>query len=382
MIIYPVILLTPDYTLSNNLLFAILLSTMRFITCLLRRTLLSLITLNFAAQVAASSSLDPTNLSNEVFNLFQFQGNGSFIDNIEFRPDGTVLLTRIDVPEVWSVDPHTGTGSLVYNFSGDNATISSCFGITEIDYDVFAVVAGEFDVKTFQATPGSFSIWKLDFTVQHKEDHDTLLDGRFKRTFTPTVSKVAEIPEAKALGASTLFRNRESRYLLVSDSPEGMIWKIDLKTGYYNIPTLSDESMLPAPNGPPMGVNGIHIFDGYLYYASVTRREFRRVQLDDTASANGPYELVLDNTALDNFDISIEGDVYFATNTENMIMRLSADGELVPIAGDRNSVVLAGPTCCKLHPSGTELFVGTNGGLTAPVNDWFEEPGKLAAIYV
>lgn len=352
---------------------------MQITTCLLRQTLLSLITFNVGVQVSASSIQDPANLSGEVINIYQFLSNGSFIDNIVFRSDGTLLLTRIDVPEIWSVDPHTGAGSLAYNFSPDSANISSCFGITEIDYDVFAVVTGEFDVRTFAATPGSFGVWKLDFTAQHDEDNDSFYYWQMKQRSTPTVSKVVDIPEAKALGASTLFESGDSRFLLVSDSPEGIIWRLDLKTGEYN-PILSDESMLPGPNKPAMGVNGIQVYDGYLYYASVTKREFHRVQLDETASANGPYELVLDNIAVDNFDIAIDGDVYFATNTENMILRLTAEGELVQVAGDKDSIVLAGPTCCRLHPSGNELFVGTNGGLTAPVNDWFEEPGKVAAI--
>jgi hypothetical protein len=249
------------------------------------------------------------------------------------------------------------------------------------------VIAGEFDVNKFAATPGSFSVWKLDFTVQHNEHYDPFFDWKTKRNggdkqkSGPAVSKIVDIPKAKALGASTLLKSRDSRFLLISDSSEGMIWGLDLETGEYH-PTLSHGSMLPAPNGPAMGVNGIQVHDGYLYYASVTKREFRRVQIDDTASAIGPYELILGDITLDNFDLAIDGTVYFATNTENMIVKLTAQGEIVQVAGGKNSTALAGPTCCRLHPSGNVLVVGTNGGITAPVNNWFEEPGKLAAIRI
>jgi sugar lactone lactonase YvrE len=192
---------------------------------------------------------------------------------------------------------------------------------------------------------------------------------------------VVDLPEAKALGASTLFTSRESWYLLISDSPEGIIWRLDLKTGEYN-PALSDDSMSPAPNGPAMGVNGIKVFNRYLYYASVTRKELRRVKLDDTANAIGPYELVMDDIGVDNLDISVQGDMYLAVNTENMVMSITAEGKLVQVAGGKNSTALAGPTCCVLRPGEDELFVGTNGGLFAPVDGWFEEPGKLSAIRI
>lgn len=353
--------------------------TMQLITYLLH-ILLPLVFSGVGVSGAASPNRDTVGAGGELIDIYQFSNNGSFIDNIVFRPDGTLLLTRIDVPQVWSVDPQTGAGSLTYDFSEESTKISSCFGITEIEYDVFTVVAGQFDVETFSATPGSFGIWKLDFTVDH-ENADSNFDCRLKQTSTPTVTKIVEIPQAKALGASTLFASKKSRYLLLSDSPEGIIWKLDLKTGKYS-PTLSDGSMLPVPNGPAMGVNGIKVFDGYLYYASVTRRELRRVRIDNTASAIGPYELIRDNIGLDSLDISIEGDIYLALNTENMIMSLTTEGKLVQVAGDTNSTLLAGPTCCVLHPSGNALFVGTNGGLFAPVDGWFEEPGKVSAIRI
>jgi sugar lactone lactonase YvrE len=208
-----------------------------------------------------------------------------------------------------------------------------------------------------------------------------MFDCPLKQKSSPTVTKVVDLPEAKALGASTLFTSRESWYLLISDSPEGIIWRLDLKSGEYN-PALSDDSMSPAPNGPAMGVNGIKIFDRYLYYASVTRKELRRVKLDGAANAIGPYELVMEDIGVDNLDISVQGDIYLAVNTENLIMSITAEGKLVQVAGGKDSTALAGPTCCVLRPGVDELFVGTNGGIFAPVDDWFEEPGKVSAIRI
>jgi hypothetical protein len=68
------------------------------------------------------------------------------------------LLDLRPHPEVWSVDPRTGTASLIFNFRNEDAGISSCFGITEVSKDIFTVVTGQFDVGTFSASPGSFSV--------------------------------------------------------------------------------------------------------------------------------------------------------------------------------------------------------------------------------
>jgi hypothetical protein len=322
--------------------------------------------------------------------IFQFPENGSFVDNIVVRHDGTLLLTRIDVPEVWSVDPQTGLGSLAYSFADQNSDseITAGFGITEIEHDVFAVVAGNFAFKTFTAQAGSFGVWRLDFNDDGNYDVleipcDMRSDGDagFMTRNTPSsVSKIVDIPEAKALGASTLYRpSHETRYLLIADSPEGMIWRVDLDSGEYGV-AMQDESMLPAPGGPPMGVNGIHVVGEYLHYVSVTKKEYRRVRMDEMANAAGPFELITGEINPDNFDIADDGTAYFATLPENMIVVYTAEGEIVDFAGGKNSTVLPGPTCCVLDRDEQTLYVGTNGGLMAPVGGTYKEPGKVAAI--
>lgn len=291
-----------------------------------------------------------------VSTIYQFPNNGSFVDNISLRKNGDLLLTRIDVPQVWSVDPTAKTASLVHDFSHDNSTITSCFGIVEIYRDVFVVVAGSFDIKSFSSTPGSFALWKLDLSNGPEG----------------SVSKFLAIPEAQALGAVTKFDN----LLLIADSPEGAIWRVDLATSEYK-KVISHESMLPAPDAPPMGVNGLQVQHDYLYYASTTRKEFRRARINTDAEAVGQFEMISNGTALDNFDLDADGTAYMATNGANSIVTISPDGQVDTIAGGAESKELVGPTSCLLH--GKTLYVGTNGGVTAPV-DGFKEPGKIAAI--
>ncbi|KAH2126514.1 hypothetical protein KXW34_003397 [Aspergillus fumigatus] len=361
-------------------------------------TLVSLATSTLAFQIPDSKPpstkhTDDQTTSPVVRDIFQFPDNGSFIDNIAVRPDGTLLLTRIDVPEVWAVDPQTGSGELAYSFaqqssdsdSNSNSDITAVFGITEVEHDVFAVVAGKFALEGFAAEQGSFGVWKLDFNDNSNYDVLELPwwgEGKFLLTRnTPSeVSKIVDIPEAKALGASTLYKPRhDARYLLISDSPDGMIWRVDLDSGEYAV-ALQDESMLPAPDAPPMGVNGIHVVGEYLHYVSVTKKEYRRVKIDENANAAGPFELITSEINPDSFDITDDGTAYFATNPENTIVKYTPEGEIVDFAGGKNSTVLPGPTCCALDKKGQTLYVGTNGGLMAPVGGTYKEPGKIAAI--
>ncbi|GIJ90902.1 hypothetical protein Asppvi_009867 [Aspergillus pseudoviridinutans] len=331
-----------------------------------------------------SSDAQPTHHPT-VRDIFQFPNNGSFVDNVVVRSDGTLLLTRIDVPEVWSVDPKSGSGTLAYSFANQSSDITAVFGITEVEHDVFAVVAGKFTLQGFAAQQGSFGVWRLDFNDDG--NYDVLEvpawwegESSLSKDTPSSVSKIVDIPEAKALGASTLYRPRdETRYLLISDSPDGKIWRVDLDSGDYAV-ALQDESMLPAPNAPPMGVNGIHVVGEYLHYVSVTKKEYRRVKIDQMANAAGPFELITTAINPDSFDIMDDGTAYFATNPENTIVKYTPEGKIVNYAGSKNSTVLPGPTCCALDRQGQTLYVGTNGGLMAPVGGTYKEPGKIAAI--
>ncbi|KAF4209090.1 hypothetical protein CNMCM8927_007457 [Aspergillus lentulus] len=353
-------------------------------------TLLSLAASTLAFQIPNSDQPSTEHTDDETTNptvrdIFQFPDNGSFIDNVVVRPDGTLLLSRIDVPEVWSVDPQTGSGALAYSFAQQSSDITAVFGITEIEHDVFAVVAGKFQLQGFAAEQGSFAVWRLDFNDDG--NYDVLEvpwwgDGESTLTKnTPSqVTKIVDIPEAKALGASTLYKPRhDARYLLIADSPDGMIWRVDLDSGEYAV-ALQDESMLPAPNAPPMGVNGIHVVGEYLHYVSVTKKEYRRVKIDEMANADGPFELITSEINPDSFDIMDDGTAFFATNPENTIVKYTPEGKVVDFAGGKNSTVLPGPTCCVLDREAQTLYVGTNGGLMAPVGGTYKEPGKIAAI--
>lgn len=319
--------------------------------------------------LAVGSLGQSAHLSTEkVSTVYQFPHNGSWVDNMVFRSDNSLLLTRLDAPEVWSIDTKSGHGELAYEFSN----VTSTFGISQIGEDTYAVVAGDFDVETYKPTAGSFSVWKLDFS--------SYSPGKNQMTKREAVkaSKIADLPEAQALnGMARLSEN--SPLLLISDSPKGAIWKLDMETGKYSV-ALSDSTMLPSGDGLPLGINGVKALDGYVYYSSTTRQQFCRVQVDRSASAIGPYEVVASGFVPDNFDIASDGTAYIATNTQNSVVTVTPEGRVFLIAGGQLSKDIPGPTSCLLAADGTTLYVGTNGGQVAPIMGSFMEPAKVTVI--
>jgi hypothetical protein len=292
----------------------------------------------------------------KVETLFQFPNNGSWIDNMVIRSDGNLLFTRLDTPEVWLFDTTTGNATLAYSFPN----VTSCFGISEIDDDVFAVVVGNFSAKTFQPGPASFSVHKLDFTKSDAEENARALNS-------PTASEIVAMPDAEALnGMATL--SRESNLVLIADSPKGVIWKVDTKTGDYSV-ALNDTTMAPAQGqGLPLGVNALTVLGDYVYYTGTTQMVYCRVKVDKEANPVGDFEVIASGFLPDNVEMTEDGVAYIPTAPQNSV------------TGGQVSTQLAGPSSVRLSKDRQILYVGTNGGQIAPVLGSFIEPAKIVKV--
>lgn len=296
-----------------------------------------------------------------VSTVYQFSSVGTWAESIAVRPNGQVLVTRLDVPEIWSIDPVSQTAYLVHTFTGATSTI----GITAIGPDIYAVGSGIVDLSTYAATPGSFVIWKVDL-----------------RGHRPGVSIIKAIPEGGSLSGLTLFRGGgNSTFILIADTVLGKVWRLNPKTGAYSV-ALSDSTMQPAAGGPPIGINGLRTVGNKLYYTSSTQQVFCRVTLNQDASAAGPFEVVASGSFQDGFDITGDSTAYITTHPQNTVIKVTPSGDSSVYAGNLNSSALAGSTDAHLGTfRGRQvLFVTTNGGLGAPVNGTFTEPAKVVMI--
>jgi hypothetical protein len=303
----------------------------------------------------------------KVETLFQFPNNGSWIDNIVVRSDGSLLFTRLDTPDVWLLNTTSGNATLAYSFPN----VTSTFGISEIDDDVFAVVVGNFSTKTYKPDAGSFSVQRLDFSTLNATENERALDG-------PSASKIAALPEALALNGMATF-SRESNLVLIADSPKGAVWKVNTKTGDYSV-ALNDTTMLPAKGPLPLGVNSVTVLGNYVYYTSTTRMEYGRVRVDKEANPVGEFEIIASGFLPDNLEVTNDGSAYIPTDPQNSVVRITPYGQISLVAGGQVSTELPGPTSVRLSKNRQILYVGTSGGQIAPVLGKFIEPAKIVKI--
>ncbi|KAB8229519.1 uncharacterized protein BDW43DRAFT_288144 [Aspergillus alliaceus] len=304
----------------------------------------------------------PRTTGSPVSVTFQFNRNGTWLENLAVRPNGELLVTRLDVPELWLVNPATNNakeaGSLLYSFP--NAT--SLLGITEIDTDVYAVVVGNFSISTVTSTQGSYSIWSIDLSSSK-----------------PTAKVLAPIPEAK-------FPNGIVRFgqdlLLITDSAKGVIWRLSLSTGEFS-QALSDTTMLPAEGQPnAVGVNGIDVRGKYVYYTSTTQMLYARVPVDEKATATGPVEIIASSFTPDDFMLTRDGSAYISTNPQNGVVKVDPHGRVKLLAGNAFKIEVGGSTAVASSRDGSVLYVTTSGAQFSPILGKTIEPAKVVAVRV
>ncbi|KAJ7646497.1 hypothetical protein FB45DRAFT_1018813 [Roridomyces roridus] len=158
-----------------------------------------------------------------------------------------------------AVRPPTRTLTPIYIFPN----CSSLLGITEYLPDVYAVVAGDIDFSTFHNAPNSVSIWHIDLT------HGVAM-----------ANQVVRIPETigfNGLSSVPGFPN----LVLAADSVAGAVYEVDMRHGTARI-AITDESMSLVPDGPfpALGINGLRVHDGWLYYSNSQRGTFMRMPVN------------------------------------------------------------------------------------------------------
>ncbi|KAF2655972.1 hypothetical protein K491DRAFT_583606, partial [Lophiostoma macrostomum CBS 122681] len=296
--------------------------------------------------------------------VYQFP-KPTWIENIIATRSGSLLVTLINPGEVHLVDPSANTSSLVHAFAEQNATL----GITEYAPDVFAVVAGNFTYADVTTEAGSWSIWSLD-----------VRNG----TSQPLVSKIVDVPASQllnglaALDATTLF---------VADSGLGHILQVDIAAGTYRV-ALDHPSMKVVPGKAfGLGVNGLKVNGGYVYYTNSGANSLTRVPVDNTGAVVGAYETLASNyTALaDDIGVTDDGAVFSNDEANNRVLRVEPNGHIEVIAGGLNSSVIPNPTSLTLGRTWHDrnfVYVGTTGGVGAPINGTFTEGAKVVAVQI
>ncbi|KAL6901087.1 hypothetical protein GGI43DRAFT_403999 [Trichoderma evansii] len=312
-----------------------------------------------SASTHQSRRLDTHLLPNRVISQFPA---GVWIENIAVRSNGNLLLTSFQpnatLYEVSDLDCQTPTVTRLFTVD----TITSFFGITETSEDVFAIAGGNFSEST-GIGKNSSCLWRADFN--HGQPSYPEL--------------VASLPDAVLLNGATTVP-QSNRLVLVADSILNVIWRVDMKEGTVDkAAQFSPE--IEASSSVNIGINGIHIHDGYLWFTNDTatanpatgdlETSMYRVKVDENGGVadgtSAEKALTLPSGAMDDFIYGPgESNIkWIAANKENKVFAAAPDGKYAVVAVASDSFEVTTATACKFGKTRGDshiLYVSTGGG--------------------
>ncbi|KAK3897980.1 hypothetical protein C8A05DRAFT_38445 [Staphylotrichum tortipilum] len=270
----------------------------------MRHSLRSSLLLLLSSPLSALATLPPST----IFTLPPPLLPGSWFENIAVRPNGKILATRGDAPEIWQIDPATGQGSLLISVAGA-FNLTGIAPVTPLSppprprhhnrpgtRDGPSAVPSPASVETYifasshipaplQVTPGSAKVWTL----------------RIPLTTAPaTATLLAALPAAGFLNGITPWT---AGRVLISDTEAEAIYLMDVSTGTYTTPLTG-----------LVGVNGIRAVraatgtGGYVYRADHASLTLSRIPVDAAAVATGPAEVLVQQQLIDDFAVMQGGD--------------------------------------------------------------------------
>ncbi|KAJ0104147.1 uncharacterized protein J7T55_000498 [Diaporthe amygdali] len=294
--------------------------------------------------------------------VFSLPSIPSWFENLAYRPStNTIITTRLDVPQIWSIDPTTHEGTLLANITETSGLI----GITQLisSPDTFIVASANF--STF-VQPNSSVLWNLTFSE----------DG------SASVTQAAAVPQ---MGLVNGLARWDDRTVLAADSTMGLIWKVDLDTGEATV-ALADPTMAPVESN---GVNGVKVYrprdseETFVYYTSTDQGLLARVPVSSVTAeklpADAPVEIIAGGLNPDDFALLDDGSVYLTTGANNTVVHVALDGGIETVAGSLGDLELASSTACQFGPEG-QLYVTTAGGLEGAVNGTLLGPGNVVLV--
>jgi hypothetical protein len=311
-------------------------------------TLLSLASASPTAAISASQW--PTDL--KVKRLANF-GPSSWIENLAIRHSGEVLATQLLNPRILQVDLGGKLPPIVIHSWAEGASAgkyAGVLGITETRHDEFYVaVAGQYDENMILLPNSTDYIFRVDFSTLEMSSTGEVLSNA-------TVTKLTDLEGSQLVnGATTL--NEDA--ILVSDSYNGWVYKVDVRTGAYDV--IVEDPLMKKSSGSEgkTGVNGIKVFRGYLYWTNTDAGLLARIKINEDGKPCGASEILASNlTEPDDFILDENGAAYIALGPLNEV-------RVVHPGGSSRSVAVDGPTAAKFgrqHGDHHRLYFSTHGG--------------------
>lgn len=249
---------------------------------------------------------------------------------------------------------------------------------------MFYVSGGNFNCAAYKNEPGSYIVFSVDLSKFDGNDEGEV-----------DVQQICTIPEAGLLNG--MEHSPLSNEILIADSEAGCVWKVDVENGTYEKGIEVKEMKAPAPPGMAIGVNGVKVRDGWVYWTNTGERTFCRVGIHalGQGGGQGEVEVLVRDVLVDDFCFDGEGNVWLATNILNTVavvrvgegwVMKGTEKEVVTVVGSEDKLTVAGGTACqfgrKKGEDGDEhvLYLVTTGGLAAPIKGSEVEGGKLIGV--
>ena len=322
--------------------------------------------LAFASSIAPSLGSPPP-LPLRVLHAFP---SGVWLENLHIRSNGDILVTSL-VPNAslylisnpTSAQPEV---SLVHTFD----QVGGLLGITETAPDIFVTFGGDF-LNYGTGVNGSFSTFELDL----------------RQSSAPVVRLITAIPEASFLNGVENVPN-DPATILIADSTLGLIWRLNTVTGKYEIGFQVPEMAVVPGAAFPLGVNGLHIHNGHLYFSNSFAATIYKLKIDDDGypSHGATVEVVakVDAPFVDDLTTGpLNKNTVWATSNIGDTLLAVKNGSSGVVDGSPEQLTLAGATSSAFGKTCTDshiLYVTTTGGLGDPINGTLFEGGQIVAI--
>lgn len=150
---------------------------------------------------------------------------------------------------------------------------------------------------------------------------------------------------------------------------------------------------LPKNASIPIGINGLAVHKGSLYWTNTEREAIFSVLIDPLtgfARPNATVRTVASGLGFAVDDFAVDSDDNLWTAGGNTVAMLPAAGDdafradikPVIVVGSESSLTVAGSTSLRFADASSSplLYVTTDGGMAAPVNGSVVEAGKLVAV--
>ncbi|KAF9779129.1 hypothetical protein IL306_002357 [Fusarium sp. DS 682] len=262
----------------------------------------------------------------------------TWIENVAIRSNGDLLMTTIGEGKVYSFTPNGSSPKprAIAKIDGVNALS----GIVEVGEDIFAVTGGFFE--------GMYQNDTMNLSLLNFHGENFSVSTVFQKSNYGPVNGIVSLPGHKHI-------------ILAADAERGEILRIDTTTGNVEV-AIKHEALAPVPGGPfPVGVNGIKIFNNYLYFTNTAHQSLNRVEVDDMGSRLGHFEIVakLEKGSVyapDDFAIDGEGNSYVVYWQDRLVKITPKGKQTVLVEG-----LLAGPSSATFSNDGKIIYIVTSG---------------------